>query len=234
MAGSTAWPRVMRSREDEMPDSIPFDELLRRLHDREDAAAWAQFYNAYLPRLLALARKRLGPFSRYTSPETVVLSAFKSFYTRHRADAFSFCAAADLWRLLAEIVVRKCLNHIRKWTRECRDVRLQEPVDGKADEVERDRRRGLPAEPRPEVEAEFNELLELVIGSFPGKQQHLVKLLLKNYNDREIAEGTLVNGTPLPPEDQLVPDERISEATVRRIRKKLEKNLQDLLTSLGD
>ena len=80
--------------------------LIGRLKGGDPEAAH-QLWDAYSPRLLALARGRLrGAARRVADEEDVVLSAFDSFVRRAERGQFpALCDRDDLWNILLAITV---------------------------------------------------------------------------------------------------------------------------------
>jgi DNA-directed RNA polymerase specialized sigma24 family protein len=82
---------------------------------RRDQAAIQKIWEAYFPRLVGLARKRLwGTPTQAADAEDVALSAFESFCRRAEAGRFPRLADRDdLWQLLVLITARKACNQAR-------------------------------------------------------------------------------------------------------------------------
>ncbi len=89
--------------------------LLLDLLQSRDAAAAAQLWQRFVPRLLGLARRTLATHPRLNGfADDVVQSAFASFFQRAQAGQFSCEDREDLWNLLAVMTVRKARMAIRR------------------------------------------------------------------------------------------------------------------------
>lgn len=113
-----------------MPTDGSITHWIAQLKDG-NAEAVEPLWEAYFPRLVALARGRLqnGP-RRAADEEDVALSAFHSFYAR--ASTGQFPRLADrhsLWPLLVVITARKCADLFRHENRQKRRPAGQAVVD---------------------------------------------------------------------------------------------------------
>lgn len=81
-----------------------------------DRAAGEKLWQAYLPRLLALARRTLGSrASGFIDAEDAVQSAFASFWRRTERGEFpADIDRNELWRLLAVFTRRRALRHVQR------------------------------------------------------------------------------------------------------------------------
>jgi hypothetical protein len=90
-----------------MPDQA-FSLLVERLvgpsasaaeaHDRAAMdAAWQRLFSDYYRRLVGLAQKLLRGLAAHTSPDSAVLSAFRSFYVRHAQGGFPELPCGVCW-----------------------------------------------------------------------------------------------------------------------------------------
>ena len=81
-----------------------------------------QLWDAYMRRLIGLARARLGGSSRRAADEEdVALSAFDSFYRRAEAGQFARLSDRDdLWQVLVIITERKAIDLMRREGRKVR------------------------------------------------------------------------------------------------------------------
>jgi RNA polymerase sigma factor (sigma-70 family) len=157
-------------------------ELLRS----GDRAAADRLWDAYLNRLLALARAKLGSSPRQVADEEdVALSAFDSFYRRAELGQFARLSDRnDLWQILVVITERKAVDLMRREGRKSRGegkVRSLSWGEGAAEIVD--------AGPSPEFAAqvadEFRRLLEL-LGDDSLRAVAMAKL--EGYTNRQIAE----------------------------------------------
>jgi DNA-directed RNA polymerase specialized sigma24 family protein len=86
-----------------------------------DADAVRHVWEAYFPRMVELARRRLQGLRRAADEEDVALSAFKSFWGGARAGRFpNLTDRHALWPLLFAITAHKCVDLIRRENRQKR------------------------------------------------------------------------------------------------------------------
>ena len=102
-------------------------ELLKKYQAGESEAA-AAIFDRYVDRLIALARKRIGPkLKRRVDPEDVVQSAYRSFFVHAKDHAYQLTRSGDLWRLLASTTLNKLYGQIEKQTAEKRTIHREAP-----------------------------------------------------------------------------------------------------------
>jgi DNA-directed RNA polymerase specialized sigma24 family protein len=89
---------------------------------RGDRAAAEKLWDAYMRRLVGLARARMGGTPRRAADEEdVALSAFDSFYRRAETGQFARLSDRDdLWQILVLITERKAIDLIRREGRKSR------------------------------------------------------------------------------------------------------------------
>jgi DNA-directed RNA polymerase specialized sigma24 family protein len=155
---------------------------------RGDRAAADKLWDAYMRRLIALARARMGGVvRRVADEEDVALSAFDSFYRRAECGQFARLSDRDdLWRILVLITERKAIDVMRREGRKSRGegkvLSLAKLDNETAADV-------LDPGPTPEFAAqvadEFRKLLEL-LGDDSLRKVALAKM--EGYTNREIAE----------------------------------------------
>src|SRR5262249_55889 len=98
-----------------------FAEFLARLQARDDTAA-EELFERFAGRLIALARRRCAPGLQHkVDPESVVQSAYKSFFHRYDEGKFDLGGWDSLWGLLTVITVHKCAQRVAYYRAECRD-----------------------------------------------------------------------------------------------------------------
>jgi RNA polymerase sigma-70 factor (ECF subfamily) len=86
-------------------------------------------------RLIALARSRLdAQIRRKVDPESVMLSAFGSFFLRQRAGQFVLNDWNSMWGLLATITLRKFGHRLEHFRAACRDVGRESTPAAHADD----------------------------------------------------------------------------------------------------
>ena len=155
---------------------------------RGDRAAADRLWDAYVHRLVGLAKKKLRSIPRpVADEEDVALSAFDSFYRRAECGQFSRLSDRnDLWQILVIITERKAIDLLRREGRrsrgEGRVVSLAGPAEGEAAGM-------LDSGPTPEFAAEVadecRKLLE-VLGDESLRRVAIAKM--EGYTNRQIAE----------------------------------------------
>ncbi len=148
-----------------------------------ELAAARPLWEKYFHRLVGLARKRLRAAPRRAADEEdVALSAFDSFCRRAEAGQFPYLTDRDsLWRLLAEITMRKAGHFVRDARRLKRYGQVK-PLDSEVfDEV-------LACEPDPALAAEVMEECNRLIAALQEPELRQVALLrMEGYSVDEIA-----------------------------------------------
>jgi RNA polymerase sigma factor (sigma-70 family) len=155
---------------------------------RGDRAAADQLWDAYVHRLVALARRTMGKIPRQAADEEdVALSAFDSFYRRAECGQFARLSDRnDLWQLLVVITERKAIDLMR---REGRQSRGEGKVRNLSEADMAEAAGLLDPGPTPEFAAqvadECRKLLEL-LGDESLRKVAIAKL--EGYTNRQIAE----------------------------------------------
>jgi RNA polymerase sigma factor (sigma-70 family) len=151
---------------------------------RGDRAAADQLWDAYMRRLIGLARARLGGSARRAADEEdVALSAFDSFYRRAEAGQFARLSDRDdLWQVLVIITERKAIDLMR---REGRKARGEGRVVSLAAADDRIADPGPTPEFAASIADEFRRLLES-LGDDSLLRVALARM--EGYTNREIAE----------------------------------------------
>jgi RNA polymerase sigma-70 factor (ECF subfamily) len=186
-----------------MPTGGSFADVLRRL-EAGDGRAASLVVRRFAHRLAALARRRLDTvLRRKVDPEDLVQSVFRTFFHRCRAGRFDLEGWNDLWSLLALITVRKCVNKAEYFRAECRH-RGREGTAG-WDAVDR--------EPTPLEAAMLTETVEDLLRGLDPPDRQVVEMSLQGYTVVEIGERL-----------------GRAERTVWRVRERLRRKLQRLLT----
>lgn len=150
-------------------------------HDSD--AAFAVF-RRYAERLIGVAHNRLGARLRQKDgPEDVVQSVFRSFFHRQRKGDFQFDRWDDIWSLLVQLTIRKCIRRVDHYQAAKRDVRREHSVD-QGDSPAWDLVNSAPvAEDVAALEEVFNELAE----TMDGDQNRILELSLMGHEVKEIA-----------------------------------------------
>ncbi len=151
-------------------------------------AAGQQFWERFLPRLLALARKTLtGRVQQVADADDAVQSAFASFWQRMgQGDFPDRLHRNDLWNLLGVFTVRKALRQVRREEAQKRgggkvlgetDLHRPDGTPLRLDEIAG----GLPA-------GEFDLHCEELLLQLDEELRVFAFLRLLGYRNREIAE----------------------------------------------
>jgi RNA polymerase sigma factor (sigma-70 family) len=167
------------------------------------------FWNQYGHRLQGLAAEFLASgLCRREAPEDVVQSVCRSFLMRARAGEFCFPDRDSLWRLLSAITLTKVREKARFHNRQKRRFDRERSLD--------DTRVGRgyvkSPEPGPAEAAEFADELQRLLAGLEPEEQQIVQLRLEQCTCAEIAERL-----------------HSTERTVRRLLKRVQCKLQDLL-----
>jgi RNA polymerase sigma factor (sigma-70 family) len=148
-----------------------------------DSVAAQKLWEAYFPRLVGLARKKLqGSPQAFAGPEDIVQEAFASFF--HRAENNQFPQLADrddLWRLLVVITARKVIDHQTRLGRVKRGggVVVDDPAQLEA-VVGRD--------PSPDFAAAFNDVFQGLLARLRDEElRKIAAWKLEGYTNGEIA-----------------------------------------------
>jgi RNA polymerase sigma factor (sigma-70 family) len=155
---------------------------------RGDRAAAEKLWDAYMRRLVGLARARMAGAARGGSDEEdVALSAFDSFYRRAEEGRFPRLEDRDdLWQLLVLITERKAIDTLRREGRKSRGGgRVLSLADLEGEEA------GALADPRPspefaaQVAEEFRRLLDC-LGD--DSLRNVAVWKMEGYTNRQIAD----------------------------------------------
>jgi RNA polymerase sigma factor (sigma-70 family) len=168
---------------------------LGALRNGEAAAAQQQLWEAYYPRLVGLARQRLGQTPRGPADEEdVALSALNSFFKGVALGHFpQLRDRDDLWRLLVHLTARKAIDQINHERRKKRRPGSVVQVWAEAAPDDSDAEAGLEQvvgnEPTPEFAAQFAEEYERRLHSLNSPQLRSVAVWkMEGYSNAEIAQ----------------------------------------------
>jgi len=160
-----------------------------------DAAAIQRLWEAYFPRLVGMARKRLREAPRRAADEEdVALSAFDSFCDGVARGRFpQLTDRDDLWHVLVTITARKAVQLIRHEQRQKRGggtVRgesvFQEGADSDSQEVVLDQIIG--SEPTPEFADQVAEEYQQLLARLGDAELCKVAVWkMEGYSNKEIA-----------------------------------------------
>src|SRR5438067_3241525 len=160
-----------------------------------DAAAVQRLWEAYFPRLVGMARKKLREAPRRAADEEdVALSAFDSFCDGVAQGRFpQLTDRDDLWHVLVTITARKAVQLIRHEQRQKRGggaVRgesvLQEGADSDREEMGLDQIIG--SEPTPEFAAQVAEEYQQLLARLgDAGLRNIAVWKMEGYSNQEIA-----------------------------------------------
>jgi DNA-directed RNA polymerase specialized sigma24 family protein len=167
-----------------LPDGT-ITHLITRLKQRDRDAAQG-VWQAYFPRLVALARARLQGGGGLADEEDVVLSAFDSFYRGVERGRFADLQdRGDLWQLLFVLTVRKAINLVKHQRRRSRGggrlVSLTDLEEERLGEM-------LSTEPSPELAAQMADECRQLLGRLgDGTLRSVALWKMEGQTNREIA-----------------------------------------------
>jgi RNA polymerase sigma-70 factor (ECF subfamily) len=168
-----------------VPADSSFDHLMARLRSGDDEAA-ATVFHRFARDLIALARERLGAWTRpRVDPEDIVQSVFRSFFGRYRDGDWHFVDQNSLWGLLVLVTLRKCSNRSAYLHKACRDTRREVAT------LDADALAGpwapLDAAPSPLEATLLTEAVERLLEGLDPPERAIVELSLQGYTATEIA-----------------------------------------------
>ena len=163
-----------------------FAEFLARLQARDDAAA-QELFERFAGRLIALARRRFAAGLKHkVDPESVVQSAYKSFFQRYDEGKFEFGGWDSLWGLLTVITMRKCAQRAAYHRAECRDAAREVSAPPTAEGASWQEPFGR--EPTPLEAAELAETVEQLFAAMSEEDRPVLELSLQGHTTQEISE----------------------------------------------
>lgn len=175
-----------------------------------DSGLLEDFWRQYGPMLERVAARHIGDRLRTKlGPEDVVQSACRTFFRRAKAGEFRLEDAEALWRLLCAITVTKVKEQSRFHARKKRSMdREVSASTSDGDDMP------LPSGgPAPEAEVDFADHFEKLLESLDEEERRIVNFKLQDLTHDQVAERM-----------------GISERTVRRLFKQLQRKLS---TALG-
>jgi RNA polymerase sigma-70 factor (ECF subfamily) len=163
------------------PDTLRLLELCRA----GDGEAARQLYHCYVDRLVAVARRRLGPpLQSRVDPEDIVQSVFRTFFGRLKAGKFRLEEQDDVCKLLVRITVNKTLRQVAYQKAAKRDP----GQEAGQEDPGRERLLELMArEPDPEAAAAFVDQLQAFLANQLPQDRRVLLLRLQGYGTDEIA-----------------------------------------------
>lgn len=161
------------------------DDLIQRCRQGDQDAA-RQLVDAYVERLLPLARRRISQrLASRVDAEDIVQSVFRTFFTRLKDDKFEIRDQDDLFRLLVRITLHKTLRQIAHHKAAKRDPNQE---TGHSDSAYEQLLQILAHEPTPEDTVSFLDQLEHFMQQLPSDDRRILELRLEGYSTDEIAQ----------------------------------------------
>jgi RNA polymerase sigma-70 factor, ECF subfamily len=168
------------------PDSEQSPRLAERLRGGDPRAA-DEVFARYARRLALLAERRLSRrVAARVDGEDVVQSVFRTFFRRCARGEFHIDGAADLWRLLLTITVRKARANARRHTAERRDVHAEAAGDAPLENA-------LAGDPGPGEAAALVDQIEALLRGLPPWYARLLDLRLQGRTAAEAAAELAVS-----------------------------------------
>ena len=153
-----------------------------------DRAAADQLWDAYVRRLVSLARRKMGAVPRPAADEEdVALSAFDSFYRRAEGGQFARLSDRnDLWQILVIITERKAVDLMRREGRKSRGEGKVRSLSGAGGIEAADI---LDPGPTPEFAAQVSDECRILLEMLGDDSLRKVATAkLEGYTNRQIAE----------------------------------------------
>ncbi len=165
-----------------MPEA---DDLIERCR-RGDQDAARDLFDAYVDRLLPLARRRISQrLASRVDAEDIVQSVFRTFFARLKDDKFTLADQDDLFRLLVRITVHKTLRQVAHHKAAKRDPSQELPQGDAASEQ---LLHLLSTEPTPDAAVMFIDQLEHFMSQLPQADRQILELRMQGYSTEEIAK----------------------------------------------
>ncbi len=162
------------------------DRSLVDLWRAGDQHAAKQLYDAYVERLVALARRRISQrMAGRVDPEDVVQSVFRTFFHRAKEGQFRLDEQDDLCKLLMRITVHKTLRKVAYHKAAKRDLGMEM---GHGHEPQEQLQSLLDREPTPEEAVTFLDQLEHFLGDLKPQERQIVEMRLQGCSNDEISE----------------------------------------------
>jgi|DewCreStandDraft_4_1066084.scaffolds.fasta_scaffold82524_2 RNA polymerase sigma-70 factor (ECF subfamily) len=161
------------------------DDLVQRCR-RGDQQAARELVDAYIEKLLPLARRRISQrLASRVDAEDIVQSVFRTFFARLKDDQFEIRDRDDLHRLLVRITLHKTLRQIAHHKAAKRDPNQE---IGQGNSSQERLLQILANEPTPEDSVCFLDQLEHFLERLPAEDRRILELRLDGYSTEEIAE----------------------------------------------
>ncbi len=185
-----------------------FERLLDGLAANSQTAAEAVVRRNYT-RLIAVVRGRISPkYQAKVDAESIANSAMKSFFREYTGDRLAVSDWQDLWNLIAKIAFHKLSNRIRKHRQKKRSAE-----GGEAD-VSYNGQEGADFAGSPELEVIASDLYSRLVEGTGPEERMVLDLSLQGYLVREVAAEI-----------------GVSERTVIRVRKELQRKMEKMMSA---
>ena len=182
-----------------------WDDLLAGVRQGEPEAC-RRFWEAVSPLLERVAARHISPaMQRRIGPESIMLSACRTFFEHARQDEYDLPDSAALWRLLCAITVNKVRMKVRYHSTRKRDLGAEAHGDALPEPVAN--------APSAQEELEFSEHFAHLVGQFDEEEQQVIDFKLQGLDNGQVAERM-----------------KCSERTVRRLLNRLEERLGTMLS----
>jgi RNA polymerase sigma-70 factor (ECF subfamily) len=168
-----------------MSESSANRNLLRQLRGGDEEAA-RKVFDAYVDRLVALARRRLSQrLAGRVDPEDIVQSVYRTFFGRMRAGQFHINDQDDLCKLLMRITVHKTLRQVAYHQAAKRDAGQEAAQGEHSNEM---LQQLLDEEPTPQTAVAFVDQLEHFLSRLKPGERQILEMRLQGYSNEEIAK----------------------------------------------
>jgi DNA-directed RNA polymerase specialized sigma24 family protein len=158
------------------------DDLVQRLRDGDPHAADGLFA-LYAQRLTRIAEQHLSDLlAGRLDGSDVVQSVFRTFFRRSAEGEFRIDSAAQLWRLLVKITLRKARAKGRYHTAGVRDVKAEAGNEGDYWLVT-----AIAREPGPLEAVMLVDQIDALLQGLPVLYCHVLDLRLQGFGPTEIA-----------------------------------------------
>src|SRR6516164_5451649 len=163
-----------------MPDFLP-DPLLAAYCRSGDEQAARQLFDAYVDRLLALARRRISQrLASRVDPEDIVQSVFRTFFVRLKAGQYQINDQDDLCKLLMRITVHKTLRQVAYHQAAKRDAGQEAAQGEHSNEM---LQQLLDEEPTPQTAVAFVDQLEHFLSRLKPGERQILEMRLQGYSN---------------------------------------------------
>ncbi|HEX6984312.1 MAG TPA: sigma-70 family RNA polymerase sigma factor [Planctomycetaceae bacterium] len=165
-----------------------FRAFARRLVDGDDEAA-RELLARYAARLVALARRRIGPrLAAKADPEDVLQSVLRTFFRRLNAGEVELRGWGSLWGFLSLMTLRKCQHHEARYAAACRDVRAEVSLSLNDASGEPFAFLIPDREPTPDEVAAFADEVAALLAVLDERDRRVVELLLDGEPTEAVAD----------------------------------------------